>query len=219
MSPTSHDHVPSTTEEVRQCYNEHASAYAFLEPAAEYLGLRRLRRRLIRRASGDVLEIAVGTGANLRYYPRDCRITAVDVSASMLEIACERANKRELQVDFHVMDAEHLGFPDEHFDTVVSTMALCTFIDPIAALKEMGRVCRPGGRILLLEHGRSSWGRLARWQDRQAQRHAERFACHWNREPLELVQDAGLLPLYARRSFFGMLHEIVALPSGAQLTA
>ncbi len=203
--------IPSTTAEVRRAYDENASLYALFEPVAEYLGLRRVRRRLLRQATGDVLEVAVGTGANLRYYPRDCRLAAVDVGGAMLEHARRRAEKQRLNVDFRRMDAEALDFPDDHFDTVVSTMTLCTFIDPIAALQEMSRVCKPGGKILLMEHGRSCWGWLARWQDRREYQHAKQVGCHWNREPLELAEAAGLEVVYARRHFSGIFHEMVIL--------
>lgn len=103
--------VPSTTEEIRRAYNENASVYALFEPIAEYLGLRRVRRRLLRQATGEVLEVAVGTGANLPYYPGGCRITAVDVSEAMLERAESRAEPLGRPVDFRRMDAEGLGFP------------------------------------------------------------------------------------------------------------
>lgn len=209
---TEHAQIPRTTEEVRQAYDANASLYALFEPVAEYLGLRRLRRRLLQKASGDVLEVAVGTGANLRYYPRGCRITAVDISEAMLTHARREADRRDLQVDFRLMDAEQLDFPDNHFDTVASAMTVCTFIRPVAALQEMNRVCKPDGKILLLEHGRSSTGWIAKWQDRGEARHAEKTGCHWNREPLALVKESGLNPVSSRRSFFGVFHEIIARP-------
>jgi ubiquinone/menaquinone biosynthesis C-methylase UbiE len=207
--------IPSTTEEVRRAYNENASLYAVFEPVAEYLGLRRIRRRLLQKASGDVLEVAVGTGANLHYYPTGCRLTAVDVSETMLEHARNRAERIDRQIGFRRMDAEALDFSAGRFDTVVSTMTLCTFIHPVEALREMSRVCTPGGKLLLMEHGRSRWGWLGRWQDRREHQHAKQVGCHWNREPLELVQGAGLEVVRAQRHFFGILHEIAAVPSRA----
>jgi len=110
------------------------------------------------------------------------------------------------------MDGGYLGFPDRTFDTVVSSLTLCTFPHPIATLKEMGRVCRPDGKILLVEHGRSDHEWLGKWQDRRDDRHARQLGCHWNREPLELVCKAGLTPVTGRRSFLGIFHEIEAKP-------
>ncbi|MFC4989255.1 class I SAM-dependent methyltransferase [Saliphagus infecundisoli] len=199
-----------TTEEIKQKYDESASKYALMERVQEFIGVRRLRRRLLRRVSGTVLEVACGTGANFPYYPDGCEITAVDVSPEMMDIAKQRAEKLGLDIDFQLMDAETLAFPDEHFDTVVSTLTVCTYPDPIAALCEMERVCREGGRVLLLEHGRSDNRLVGRFQDVREQAHAKQLGCHWNREPLELVEQAGLCPIATRRTFLGIFHEIEA---------
>lgn len=201
-------------EEIRQKYGKVAPRYDLLEAIPELLGMRRLRGSLLQRAAGKVLEVAAGTGKNLRYYSRDCRLTAVDLSPAMLEVARKRANRLGLHITFLVMDAEALAFPDQSFDTVVSSLSVCTFPDPVAALREMARVCRADGRILLLEHGRSDREWLGRWQDRRADRHAEYLGCRWNREPLDLVRQAGLTLLAARRVFFGIFHVLEATPQG-----
>lgn len=130
----------------------------------------------------------------------------------MLNVARKRADRLDLDATFHVMDAEALDFPDSSFATVVSTLSTCTFPDPVKALREMARVCRPGGKVLLLEHGRSSHSQLAHFQDRHAEGFAKPLGCHWNREPLELVKHAGLSPVTARRTFFGVLHTVEAIP-------
>ncbi len=132
---------------------------------------------------------------------------------AMLEIARQRAFTMGLKIALKVMDGEALDFPDRHFDTVVSTLTLCTFPDPVAALREMARVCNAEGRILLLEHGRSDREWLGRWQDRRADRHAEKLGCHWNRKPLELIHQAELKFLSIRSTFFGVIHEIEATPT------
>lgn len=205
--------VPTTTEEVRRAYNENASTYSFVENLPEYLGLRRIRHRLMQQAKGTVLEVAVGTGLNLPHYTPDCRVTAIDISEAMLERAERRAASLDVQVDLRQMKAEELEFPSNHFDTVTSTMTLCTFIEPVKVLREMSRVCTPEGRILLMEHGRSSAGILGRFQDRWEEKHAQQVGCHWNREPVEIAQEAGLELLQAQRHFFGVFHEIVARPA------
>jgi ubiquinone/menaquinone biosynthesis C-methylase UbiE len=109
-------------------------------------------------------------------------------------------------------NAEVLPFSDETFDTVVSSLSTCTFPDPVAALKEMARVCRRTGKVLLLEHGRSDRDWLARFQDRTADRHAKQLGCHWNRNSLELVKRAGLAINNAQRVFFGVFNQIEAAP-------
>jgi ubiquinone/menaquinone biosynthesis C-methylase UbiE len=205
--------IECTAAEIRQKYNRFARQYDLWDTIPGLLGEARLRRRLLRRAAGQVLEVAAGTGKNLPYYPRSCQITAVDLSPAMLERARKRAGTLGRSVTFLEMDAQALAFPDHSFDTVVSTLSTCTFPDPAAALREMGRVCRTDGRILLLEHGRSDRAWLGRWQDRLADRHARRLGCHWNREPLQLVQQASLAVRSSQRRFFGIYHVIEATPT------
>jgi ubiquinone/menaquinone biosynthesis C-methylase UbiE len=202
-------------EEIRRKYNDFARWYDLVEGVPEVCGVSRLRRELLRRASGRVLEVAVGTGKNLRYYPRGCQITAVDLSPSMLAIARQRARRLGLDVTLIEMNVEALDFPDRSFDTVVDTLALCTFPNPVSVLHEMARVCRSDGRLLLLEHGRSDRDWLGRWQDRQADRHARHLCCRWNREPLALVRRAGLRLVAVRRTFFGIFQLLEVVPDRA----
>lgn len=201
-----------TSREISEKYNRFARWYDWVEGVPEVLGVRRLRRRLLQRASGRVLEVAVGTGKNLSYYPEGCRIIGVDVSAKMLNIARHRAAKLLIDVSFLLADAEALPFRDKSFDTVVSSLTTCTFPNPVAALREMAHVCRTGGKILLLEHGRSDHEWLGRWQDRREDRHARQLGCHWNREPLKLAHEAGLMVVRAYRTFFGIFHVVEAEP-------
>lgn len=204
--------VQLTAAEIGRKYDAIARQYDRIEYAAEVILLSRRRRSWFERATGDVLEVAIGTGRNLPFYPSSCRITAVDISQGMMRIARERAEQLGKAVDFQVMEAENLRFPDDSFDTVTSSLSTCTFTDPVAALREMRRVCRPNGRILLIEHGRSSVS-LAGWiQDRLADGHARRIGCHWNREPGQLVRQAELRIISDRRSLLGVLHLIEAAP-------
>lgn len=201
-----------SADEIREKYEKIAPSYDLREGITEILGVGGLRRKLLQRASGKVLEVAAGTGKNFPYYPRDFQITAVDLSSAMLEVARKRAEKRGLGVNVQVQDAEKLLFPDHSFDTVVSTLSLCTFPNPVAVLREMARVCRKDGRILLLEHGRSDREWLGRWQDRKEDRHAEALGCHWNREPLDIVKQAGLRLISVERHFFGIFQVMELRP-------
>jgi ubiquinone/menaquinone biosynthesis C-methylase UbiE len=181
------------------------------------LGVARLRRKLLTRATGRILEVACGTGQNLRHYPPHRELTAVDLSPQMLEVAREKAETGRLAVRLAVMDADQLEFADGSFDTVVSTLSTCTFPEPLQALREMARVCRPGGSILLLEHGHSSVPWLARYQDQHEYAHYRAHAgCRWTQEPLALVHSADLRVLSSRRSILGMFHSIVATPSSPE---
>jgi ubiquinone/menaquinone biosynthesis C-methylase UbiE len=204
--------VKFTSQEISRNYDRFARWYDWVEGIPDLLGVSRLRRKLLKRASGKVLEIAVGTGKNLKFYPSDCRITALDVSNEMLNVARERAAMLSMDVYFLLGDAETLPFPDKSFDTVVSSLSTCTFPNPVAALREMKRVCKSEGKLLLLEHGRSDRERLGRWQDRHADGFVRPLGCHWNREPLELCKEAGLKVVRTQRTFFGIFHRIEAVP-------
>lgn len=199
-------------EQIRAAYDEAASWFDLATRPAEWLGIGRLRRKLLGRARGRVLEVAVGTGASLPHYPPACRIVAGDLTRAMLRRAREKAERDDRPVHPVILDAERLPVADAAFDTVVDQLSLCTFRDPVGALREMARACRPDGRILLLEHGRSDHGWLARWQDRHADDHERRLGCRWNREPRHLAEAAGLEVVAARRTFFGVFHVMELRP-------
>ncbi len=208
--------VEFATREIAAKYNRFAPWYDVIETVLGFLGLGKLRQSVLSQASGKVLEVAIGTGKNLQYYHTGCEIFGAELSSEMLKIARERAAKLNIKIRFALADAEALPFPDECFDTVASSLSTCTFPNPTTALREMARVTKPAGQILLLEHGRSDRGWLGRWQDRHADSFAKPSACHWNREPLELANSAGLRIVSARRNVFGIFHRIAAVPTKAQ---
>jgi len=179
------------------------------------VGTARLRKQAFTTARGTILDVACGDGENFAFLPVDSPVVGVDFSPVMLKLACERARRLGRPIDLHQMYAEALHFPDAHFDTVVSALATCSFLDSIAALREMRRVCRPDGQILLLEHGRSQWAWLGRYQDRTAAQMLERGGCRWNQEPQDLIRAAGLRIVTARRSHLGVFHVIQAVPAQA----
>ncbi len=204
-----------TAPQLQNAYDEIASQYEKRIWFDQHiLGVARLKKKLLSKANGKILEVACGIGSNIPFSPVGSEITAVDLSPKMLEIAHENATKNGLSVNFAVMDAEKLEFPNGSFDTVVSTLSTCTFPNPIKALQEIQRVCRPNGLILLLEHGHSSVQWLANYQDRHEYQHYEYHAgCRWNQEPLDLVRSAGIKVLRSKRNILGMFHSIEAMPS------
>lgn len=204
-------------EEITDSYNKYATWYDILEKIPELLGVRRIRKNLFRKASGDVLEVAAGTGNNLCHYPEHCKITLIDLSRGMLKIASRKAHKQRLEISVQEMDAERLAFPDNAFDTVVDSLSLCTLTQPVQALREMARVCKPNGRILLLEHGRSNKQGLARWQDKKAEKHAKRFGCNWNRNILGLIGEANLEVVSNKQYCFGVFHAIEIKPTSMSI--
>lgn len=137
------------------------------------MGINLLRRSLLYfHAAGTVLEVGAGTARNIDYYPSSSveRVILLDTSDKMLLEARKKlhGSAREKPL-FACMngDSSSLGFPDDAFDTVVDTFGLCSYDDPIAVLKEMSRVCKPDGKILMLEHGRSkSWDFISKYLDK-----------------------------------------------------
>jgi SAM-dependent methyltransferase len=188
-----------------------ARAFALLyDPftwVGERTGLRAHRRALLSRARGCTLEIGSGTGLNLPHYPGDLDdLVLAEPDAAMrsrLEKRLARSGRGTRLVD---APAERLPFPSGSFDTVVSTLVLCTVDAPDVALREIARVLRPGGQLLFLEHVRSESPTLARWQDRLAGPW-RRFArgCRCNRATAELIVTCGLeLEQTRKTSWHGM---------------
>jgi ubiquinone/menaquinone biosynthesis C-methylase UbiE len=176
-------------------------------------GVGRKRRELFSLATGDVLDVGCGYGSNFEYLTKATHITGIDVSPVMLGMARVHARQLNIEVDLRQGDVEHLDFPDHTFDTVISALATCSYLNPIAALHEMKRVCKPDGRLLLLEHGRSSWGLIGRFQDRAVVGSIQRGGCRVNQEPQQIIQAAGLKITSVHRSLIGIFHVIQVSPA------
>lgn len=200
-------------EQIQARYNQGARWYEFASIFLDLIILGRLRRQIFSPARGKILEVAAGNGKNLPFYPRASAVTAIDISQAMLKYASRRAEALGLRVEVKVADAQNLPFADNSFDTVSSSLTTCTFPDPLVAIKEMKRVCRLNGQILLLEHGRSRVGWIARRQDRKAARYGPNFmGCYPNRDPEKLVKEAGLTLTKVERLWGGYFYLITARP-------
>lgn len=140
------------TAVVARRYDRIASIYDLYDAPMERLGGERRRKRLLARARGRVLEVGLGTGLNLPLYPPGVRLTGLDLSARMLARAVPRATS--MKAALVRGDVERLPFPDRSFDTVVATCVFCSVADPVAGLRELARVVRDDGQVLLLEHVR-----------------------------------------------------------------
>lgn len=218
-SSTSSGHVHIDDKTRHQTYAKNASSYDNEIGTDEFfMGLNLLRWWHLRQAKGNLLEIGCGTGRNFSYYGQQVSaIRAVDSVPDMIAQAAKKLSAADKQrVTLQVMNAHALAFPDESFDTVVDTFGLCSYEDPVAVLREMARVCRPGGRLLLIEHGQGSFEWINRVIDGGAQRHADHWGCVWNRDILALLRRAqeeeeGLLEVVSvSRWHFGTTYVIEA---------
>ncbi len=167
------------------------------------------RAWLASEARGDTLEVGVGTGRTLRWYPDTVRLTGIELSDAMLRIAVARAAAGGRQADLRLGDATALPFADETFDTVTFCLVLCTIPDDARAVAEAVRVLRPGGRIVAFEHTRSP-NLAVRLAEHVLDPFAVRFqGDHLLRDPLDHVAEHGLAIEHLERRFFGVMERLV----------
>lgn len=212
MSKTVSVPWPATLEleRVRRIWDEQAPRFDRAMGFWERLLFAGGRQWVCAQASGEVLEIAVGTGRNLPYYRDEARITGIDVSPAMLEIGRRRATALGRLVDLRLGDAQALEFQDRSFDTVVCTPSLCSIPDARRAVAEAKRVLRPGGHMLLLEHVRSPirWiYALQRLLERLTRRSSGDFL---TREPLTYLRAEDFVIEDVQRSKWGIVERIRA---------
>jgi ubiquinone/menaquinone biosynthesis C-methylase UbiE len=170
------------------------------------------RRKLLAFARGRVLEVGVGAGANFPYYPEGVHVTAADFSAAMLEKARDGAAESSIQAEFVLSDIETLSFPDDSFDTIVSTLTLCGYNDPLRVLRHCNRWCKKEGRILLMEHGKSSNPFVGNVQTAANPLFKRMVGCNLNRDITGLVRSAGLQIERIEAHMLQMVHLIWAKP-------
>jgi ubiquinone/menaquinone biosynthesis C-methylase UbiE len=159
---------------------------------------------------GDVLEVAIGTGLNLAHYPEQVRLTGLEWSPTMLDLARHRAEHLDRTVDLRLGDAQALQFPDGCFDTVVCTFSLCAIPDERKALEEMARMLRPGGLLLLADHVEAT-----RWYARAVQRLLELVTIpvggeHFRRRPFREVAAMGFAVERHERFTLGIVERLAA---------
>lgn len=182
----------------------------------------RYRRELLANVQGTVLEIGFGTGLNLSYYPEHIQtITVVDPNPGMGSLARRRMACSSITVDWQVVDAQQLPFPNQSFDSVVSTWTLCSIPDLARALQEIQRVLRVGGKLFFLEHGLSRDPQIQRWQHRlNPIQKVIADGCNLNRDMAQLIRGAGfqfeeLEQFYMpnQPKFIGYLYRGIAIPN------
>lgn len=180
------------TQRTRDRYQRISGIYDLMETAAE-IQFRPWRERLWSLADGPkILDAGVGTGKNMPYYPEDTLITAVDLTPGMLDQAKKWAERLGLNVDLQLGDLQDLEFEDAVFDTAVATFVFCSVPDPVLGFKELGRVVKPGGQILLLDHVRSEISPLGSIMDAVNPLLVRMSGANINRRTVQNAQKAGL---------------------------
>ncbi len=176
----------------RARYQRVSRFYDLMEGLAESR-YRPWREKLWKLVSGPrVLEVGVGTGKNMPFWPNGIQVTAIDLTPGMLEFARRRAKELGLNTDIRLGDAQLLEFADASFDAAVATFVLCSVPDPILGLRELARVVRPGGQVLLLEHMRSASPVLGAVMDAINPLVVRMMGANINRRTVENVRASGL---------------------------
>lgn len=202
------------TSNVRGRYERIAPCYDLLDGAFEHLRYRRIRPLLFEGLSGSLLDAGVGTGRNMPWYPAGSHVTGVDLSPAMLRRAARRRAASPARVALVEMDITRLAFPDAAFDAAIASFVFCTLPDAlqVPALRELGRVVKPGGRIRLLEYTRprggvrrwlaALWAPWVRWA----------YGASFDRDPEQYLHAAGLSLVCARFVVRDLIRLIEARP-------
>lgn len=173
----------------------------------------RFRRRIIPDASGKVLEVAVGTGLNFPHYNEVTELVGIDFSSEMLKAARKIADHYPFQINLKQADVESIDFEENQFDTIVSTLSFCSYENPVQILDRFQKWCKPEGRILMMEHGKSTNSTLAWLQKRLDPVAFNKIGCHQNRDISGFVSESRLTTVKVERSLAGFLYFIWAKPS------
>lgn len=175
----------------RARYNRAARFYNIVDALSDGM-FETGRQKLWHHVQGEILEVGVGTGKNFPYYPQDGRVVGIDFAERMLARARERARELGTRVILREGDVQHLDFADNTFDTVVASCVFCSVPDPVQGLRELNRVVKPNGKILLLEHMRINQplvGQIMDWLNPFVVR---LWGANINRRTIENVKKAGL---------------------------
>lgn len=176
---------------IKNRYNRVSKIYDLMEKPMESMLMDDWRKELFEKIEGKkILEVGVGTGKNLDFYSTDKEVTGIDFSEKMLEKAKNKSKDKD-HVTLMEMDAENMTFEDNTFDTVVTSCVFCSVPDPVKGLKEIRRVCKNGGKVIMLEHMRSNKPVVGKIMDRINFIPLHIWGANINRQTLKNLQEAG----------------------------
>jgi ubiquinone/menaquinone biosynthesis C-methylase UbiE len=205
--------VMTEAERIRRLYDDRAARYDPSIGRVDRLLLGPFREAFGASLQGETIEVGVGSGLNFPFYARDVtRVVGVDLSGEMLRLARKRASCLHVPYAFVQADAESLPFPNASFDTVAISLSLCTIPNPTRALLELGRICRASGRIVMLEHERSTTRPLAALQHLLSPLNERAIGCHLDRDTFTLARSLGFSFDETQSRLLGSVRLVVARP-------
>lgn len=197
------------TERIRKRYERVSRIYDFLEKPMENMAMGEWRREMVKELQGKVLEIGIGTGKNIEYYPDSLDITAIDFSQRMIDKASLKVEKLNKDVKLLVMDAQNMEFEDNTFDTVFTTCVFCSVPDPVLGLKEIKRVCKREGKIILLEHVKSEQKVIGVLMDLFNPLVVNLYGANINRNTVKNVEKAGFINIKVENIWKDIVKRII----------
>ncbi|GAB6100312.1 class I SAM-dependent methyltransferase [Halanaerocella petrolearia] len=207
------------TKKIKKRYNRIAPVYDICEAMMEQGKMGSWRQKLWQQVAKitngkkiNLLEAGVGTGKNISYYPAGIEAYAIDFSKRMLKESAKKVKQSQAEVKLFEMDIQNLDFEDDFFDVIVTTCVFCSVPDPIKGLKELKRVCKPNGQILMLEHMRTEKEPVGYLMDSINWMSLWMWGANINRETMNNIEEAGLKVIKEEDLWFDIVKELILSP-------
>ncbi|HLQ84354.1 MAG TPA: class I SAM-dependent methyltransferase [Pseudogracilibacillus sp.] len=197
------------TNKIKERYNRISKVYNIMD----HMIRSSWRKEILSDLKGEILEVGVGTGASFEYYPMKVNVTGIDFSPKMLDIAQSKIPKSKAEIKLLEMDIEQMNFPDNSFDTVISSCVFCSVPNPIEGLKEIRRVVKPEGKIIMLEHMRSENAVVGKILDLTNPFTVRLTGANVNRETIKNLEAAGLKLIKEEYLMTSIMRKLIISPN------